>query len=68
MIYFQTQQLPLYKEEMKKYLIEGLPVYDIKPLSTERINELLEKIEQDPKSENNKEILIKFLSPKIDER
>lgn len=53
---------------MKKYLSEGLQFYDIKPLSEERINELLGKVDEDTKSENNKNILIRLLAEKIESR
>jgi len=53
---------------MKKLLIEGLPIYEVKPLSEERVKELLAKVEEDVRSENNKQILIKLISQKIDGR
>ncbi len=66
MTFFQNQKLPEFKEEMKKLLGEGLAGFVIKPLSQERIVELLAKVEADAGSEANKEILIKLLAEKVE--
>jgi len=66
--FFQNQKLPEFKEEMKKLLGEGLPAFVIKPLSQERIVELLGKVEADAGSEANKEILIRLLAEKVESR
>lgn len=43
-------------------------MYEIKPLGEDKVKELLQGIEQDIKSENNKEILIRILAEKIENR
>jgi len=64
--FFQTQKLPSYKEEMKKLLGEGLQAFTIKPLSQERIAELLGKVEADAGSEANKDIIMRLLAEKVE--
>lgn len=54
---------------MKKMLEEGLPSYEVKALTAERLTELLGKVDEgDLKSESNRDVITRLLASKIENR